>query len=478
MAAWGLFDNVFSVITSMLFGLLVITTIVVVVLDNRNPFKTLAWILVLVFLPVIGLIFYFFFGRDTRKEKLISRKGFERLSKYPMMEFQQQKAIKVSSEQHQLMRFCFQVNKALPFDGNAIEIFSDGYAMLQALMKAIVGAKHHIHMQFYIFENDAVGRMVRDALIAKAQDGVEVRLLYDDVGCWKVPHLFYDEMREAGVEVRSFLKVRFPRFTSKINYRNHRKLVVVDGQVGFIGGMNIAMRYLKGVEWGVWRDTFMQVHGKAVYGLQTSFLTDWYATDHSLITSSCYFPEMDSCGDSLIQIVTADPIGKWRDVMQGLLLAITSARRYFYIQSPYFLPTEPILLALKTASLSGVDVRIMIPERADASLVHCATLSYLTELLEAGIKVYMYQKGFLHSKLWVCDDVFSSVGSTNMDFRSFEHNFEINAFMYDEASARLLKEIFLSDQKDAELLQNRSWSMRPWYQKVIESIIRLFAPLF
>lgn len=333
-------------------------------------------------------------------------------------------------------------------------------------------------MQFYIFENDAVGRMVRDALIAKAQDGVEVRLLYDDVGCWKVPHLFYDEMREAGVEVRSFLKVRFPRFTSKINYRNHRKLVVVDGQVGFIGGMNIALRYLKGVDWGVWRDTFMQVHGKAVYGLQTSFLTDWYATDHSLITSSCYFPEMDSCGDSLIQIVTADPIGKWRDVMQGLLLAITSARRYFYIQSPYFLPTEPILLALKTASLSGVDVRIMIPERADASLVHCATLSYLTELLEAGIKVYMYQKGFLHSKLWVCDDVFSSVGSTNMDFRSFEHNFEINAFMYDEASARLLKEIFLSDQKDAELLQNRSWSMRPWYQKVIESIIRLFAPLF
>ena len=187
---------------------------------------------------------------------------------------------------------------------------------------------------------------------------------------------------------------------------------------------------------------------------------------------------MDVYGDSLIQVVTADPIGKWRDIMQGLLLAITSARRYFYIQSPYFLPTEPILLALKTASLAGVDVRIMIPERADASLVHYGTLSYLSELMEAGVKVYMYRKGFLHSKLLVCDDVFSSVGSTNMDFRSFEHNFEVNAFMYDEVSARLLKEIFLSDQKDAELLQYRSWSMRPWYQKVMESIIRLFAPLF
>ena len=477
MIAWRLFDSMFSTLVSSLFMLMVVITIVVVVLENRNPFKTLAWVLVLVFLPVVGLIFYFFFGRDTRKEKLIGRKGFERLSKYPMMEFQQQKAFKVSSEQHQLMRFCFQVNRALPFDGNAIEVYSDGYAMLQALMKTIVGARHHIHMQFYIFEDDAVGRMVRDALATKAQEGVEVRLLYDDVGCWKVSHLFYDEMREAGIEVRAFLKVRFPRFTSKVNYRNHRKLVIVDGKVGFVGGMNIALRYLRGVEWGIWRDAFMKVHGKAVYGLQTSFLTDWYATDHSLITSSSYFPEMDVYGHSLMQVVTADPIGKWRDVMQGLLLAITSARKYFYIQTPYFLPTESILLALKTAALAGVDVRVMIPERADATLVHYGTLSYLSGLMEAGVKVYMYKQGFLHSKLLVCDDAFSSIGSTNMDFRSFEHNFEINAFMYDEASAKLLKEVFLSDQKDAELLQSRSWSMRPWYQKVIESVIRLFAPL-
>ena len=477
MIVWGLFDNVFSTVISLLFLFTVVSTIIVIIMDNRNPFKTLSWVMVLVFLPVLGLVLYYFFGRDTRKEKLISRKGFERLSKHPMHEFQRQKSLLVSEGQSQLMRFCHQVNGSLPFDGNSIQVYSDGYAMLAAVLKSISQAKYHIHIQFYIFEDDAVGHLVRDALMDKAREGVEVRVLYDDVGCWKVSHLFYDEMREAGIEVRGFLKVRFPRFTSKVNYRNHRKVIVIDGKVGFIGGMNIALRYLKGVSWGIWKDTFMQVDGKAVYGLQTAFLTDWYATDHSLITSSAYFPEMDAYGDSLMQIVTSDPIGKWHDIMQGLLLAITSAVRSIYIQTPYLLPTEPVLLALKTAALSGIDVRVMIPYKADAKLVHWGTKSYLEELMEAGVKIYLYKKGFLHSKLMVCDDAFSTIGSTNMDFRSFEHNFEINAFMYDCTSALILKEIFLSDLKDAELLHLKEWRMRPWYQKVMESVIRLFAPL-
>ena len=478
MLVWGLFDSVFSTVVSLLFLLAIFATIVVVVMDNRNPFKTLAWVLVLVFLPVVGLVLYYFFGQDTRKERLISKKGFKRLTKYPMLEFQMQEAFQTSDEkQHQLTRFFQRVNLALPFEGNSIKVFQDGYSMLQALLAVIASAKHHIHVEFYIFEDDAVGRLVKDVLIDKAREGVEVRVLYDDVGCWKVPHLFYDEMREAGIEVRGFLKVRFPRFTGKINYRNHRKLVIVDGQVGFIGGMNLADRYLKGVSWGVWKDIMMQVEGKAVYGLQTAFLTDWYATDHSLITSSSYFPPIDGKGNSLMQIVTSDPVGEWRDIMQGLLLAITSAQKYFYVQTPYLLPTESILLALKTIAVAGVDVRIMIPERSDSQMVHRGTLSYLEELMKAGVKIYMYQKGFLHSKLIVSDDCLSTVGSTNMDFRSFEHNFEVNAFMYDEASALMLKEIFLSDQKDARLLQLKSWSMRPWYQKVKESVIRLFAPL-
>ena len=474
----GLFDSVFSTAVSLLFFLTVVATVIVVILDNRNPFKTLVWVLVLIFLPVVGLILYFFFGQDTRKEKLISKKGFERLSKYPMMEFQEQESFPVSKlESHSVVRFFQRINKALPFEGNGMDICSDGYTMIQSLLKAIDRAKHHIHIQFYIFEDDAVGRLVRDALMDKAREGIEIRVLYDDVGCWKVPHAFYDEMREVGIETRSFLKVRFPRFTSKVNYRNHRKVVIIDGEIGFIGGMNIAERYLKGVSWGVWKDVMIRIEGKAVYGLQTSFLVDWYATDHSLITSSRYFPKMEDKGRYLIQIVTSDPVGKWKDIMQGLLLVIASARKYIYIQTPYLLPTESILVALKTAALAGVDVRIMIPERSDSRLVHWGTKSYLAELMEAGVKIYCYQKGFLHSKLVVSDDSLATVGSTNMDFRSFEHNFEVNAFMYDRISVLMLKDVFLSDQKDARLIQQKTWRVRPWSQKVKESIIRLLAPL-
>ncbi len=477
MIEWGIFNDIFAVAFNVLYFVIIIGTIIVVILDNRNPVKTMAWVLVLFFLPVVGLAFYFFFGRSTRKEKLISKKGYTRLIKRPMAEYQAQKAFKYPEDQHQLMRFFRKINNALPFEGNKIEVYTDGLSMLQSLIKEISKAQHHIHLQFYIFEDDSVGRLLRDLLMDKARQGVEVRLLYDDVGCWRVPHAFYEEMRGAGIEARSFLKVRFPLFTSKVNYRNHRKIVVIDGRVAFTGGMNIALRYMRGFSWGIWRDTHIKIEGKAVYGLQTSFLTDWYVVDRTLITSSRYFPEVEACGNALIQIVTSDPVGEWRDIMQGLLIAISSSRKYFYIQTPYLLPTEPILLALKTAALAGVDIRIMIPERADTWLTHLGSLSYLDDMMRAGVKIYLYQKGFLHSKLMVSDDTLSTVGSTNMDFRSFEHNFEVNAFMYDTASALALKEIFLQDQKDAILLQQKTWMKRPWYQKAKESIVRLLAPL-
>ena len=474
---WIHADSLFSALLSFCMLLTVVTTIVVIVLDNRNPVKTLSWVLVLIFLPVVGLVLYFFFGQDRRKERLINKKGYAQLMKYPIACYQQQKELPCPEEYSPLIQFFRNANGALPFDGNEVCVYSDGYGMIADLLRAISGARHHIHLQSYIFEDDAIGRLVRDALADKARKGVEVRVLYDDVGCWKVDHLFYDAMREVGIEVRSFLKVRFPRFTSKVNYRNHRKLVIVDGIAGFVGGMNLAERYVKGVSWGIWRDAMMKVEGKGVYGLQTAFLTDWYATDHSLLTSSCYFPEMADCGRNLVQVVTADPIGKWRDIMQGLLLATASSRNYFYVQTPYLLPTEPVLLALKTAALSGVDVRLMVPKRGDSKWIHWGTMSYFEELMEAGVKIYRYNKGFLHSKLWVSDDCFFSIGSTNMDFRSFEHNFEVNAFVYNSASAMEVKQLFLSDQKDAELLLLKEWRMRPWSRKIMESVIRLLSPL-
>ncbi len=461
----------------ILYLAVIVTTIFVVILDNRNPVKTMAWILILFFLPLVGLVLYFFFGRSTRKERLISKKGYSRLNKRPMAEYQAQESCYDLSNKNPLISFFRKINNALPFDGNRVDVYTDGYSMLQALMHEISLAKHHIHLQFYIFEDDPVGRLLRDLLIDKAREGVKVRLLYDDVGCWKVNPLFYDEMMCEGIEVQSFLKVRFPRFTSKVNYRNHRKIVVIDGKVGFIGGMNIAVRYLRGLPWGIWRDTQVRIRGKAVYGLQTSFLADWYVVDRTLLTSSEYFPKMEQEGNVVAQIVTSEPVGEWHDIMQGLIKASCSSRRYFYIETPYLLPTEEVVVALQTAALAGVDVRIMLPKRADTYLTHKGSLSYLDELMRAGVKVYLYRKGFLHSKLWVSDDELSSVGSTNMDFRSFEHNFEANAFFYDAGMALYLKEVFLADQKHSQLLSRKLWSQRSWKNKLTESVVRLLAPL-
>lgn len=455
----------------------ILFTIVIVLLDNRNPVKTMAWVLVLVFLPVVGLAFYFFFGRNTRKERLISKKGFSRLSKRPMAEYQAQEALGDFTGRNQLIPFFHRVSNALPFEGNDVQVFTDGYSMYQELFRRIAKAKHHIHLEFYIFENDAVGRLLRDLLIDKAREGVSVRLLYDDVGCWDVNPMFYDEMLCEGIEVRSFLKVRFPQFTSKVNYRNHRKLAIIDGKVGFIGGMNIALRYLKGVPWGVWRDTHICLNGKAVYGIQTAFLTDWFAVDRTLLTSAQYFPKMDSVGTSVAQIVTSDPVGEWHDIMLGLVKAISCAQRYIYVETPYFLPTEQVMAAFQTAALSGVDVRLMIPKKADAFITHKGTMSYLDELMKSGVKVYFYRAGFLHSKLWVADDEWASVGSTNLDFRSFEHNFEANAFFYDEKTVCTMKEIFLEDMKKCMTLSQKIWDKRSFKNKIVESVVRLLAPL-
>lgn len=455
----------------------ILFTIVIVLLDNRNPVKTMAWILVLVFLPVVGLAFYFFFGRNTRKERLISKKGFSRLSKRPMAEYQAQEALGDFTGRNQLIPFFHRVSNALPFEGNDVQVFTDGYSMYQELFRRIAKAKHHIHLEFYIFENDAVGRLLRDLLIDKAREGVSVRLLYDDVGCWDVNPMFYDEMLCEGIEVRSFLKVRFPQFTSKVNYRNHRKLAIIDGKVGFIGGMNIALRYLKGVPWGVWRDTHICLKGKAVYGIQTAFLTDWFAVDRTLLTSAQYFPKMDTVGTSVAQIVTSDPVGEWHDIMLGLVKAISCAQRYIYVETPYFLPTEQVMAAFQTAALSGVDVRLMIPKKADAFITHKGTMSYLDELMKSGVKVYFYRAGFLHSKLWVADDEWASVGSTNLDFRSFEHNFEANAFFYDEKTVCAMKEIFLEDMKKCMTLSQKIWDKRSFKNKIVESVVRLLAPL-
>ena len=457
--------------------IIIIGTILVIVMDNRNPVKTLAWILVLIFLPVVGLVFYFFFGRSQRHERIIGKKVYGHLMKKPIAEYLAQPAARLPEDYKRIIDLFHNVNQSLPFEGNSIETFTSGDSFIQALLRELQQARQHIHIESYIFEDDAIGRMVRDVLIEKSRSGVEVRVIYDDVGCWHVPNRFFERMREAGIEVRSFLKVRFPHFTNKVNYRNHRKIIVIDGRAGFVGGMNLAERYVRGFSWGIWRDTHLMLKGKAVHGLQTAFLLDWYFVDRTLISAAKYFPKLDNPGTSLVQIVTSEPVGPWREIMQGLVKAVSEARKYFYIQTPYFLPTESMLVAMQTAALSGVDVRLMLPRRADNRLTHLASCSYLADVLRAGVKVYLYQKGFLHSKLMVSDDLLSTVGSTNMDFRSFEHNFEVNAFIYDTETALQMREIFLQDQRDCLPVSLKNWEKRSRSRKVAESTVRLLSPL-
>ena len=475
---WNLLIEKLATITfDTVLWIIIIGTILVIVMDNRNPVKTLAWILVLIFLPVVGLVFYFFFGRSQRHERIIGKKIYGHLMKKPIAEYLSQPAARLPEGYKRIIDLFHNVNQSLPFEGNSIETFTSGDSFIQALLRELQQARQHIHIESYIFEDDAVGRMVRDVLIEKSRSGVEVRVIYDDVGCWHVPNRFFERMREAGIEVRSFLKVRFPHFTNKVNYRNHRKIIVIDGRAGFVGGMNLAERYVRGFSWGIWRDTQLMLKGKAVHGLQTAFLQDWYFVDRTLISAAKYFPKLDNPGSSLVQIVTSEPVGPWREIMQGLVKAVSEARKYFYIQTPYFLPTEPMLVAIQTAALSGVDVRLMLPCRADSRLTHLASCSYLADVLRAGVKVYLYQKGFLHSKLMVSDDLLSTVGSTNMDFRSFEHNFEVNAFIYDTETALQMREIFLQDQRDCLPVSLKNWEKRSRSRKVAESTVRLLAPL-
>ena len=457
----------------------IIMVMVRVLMDNRQPAKTMAWMLVLTFIPMLGIILYFFFGQTTRKERKIWQYSMDQLTKHSMLEFVEQKRLHLPNEYRELINLFMNQNWVLPFKNNEIEIYTSGYEFFPSLLMEIGKAEHHIHLDTFIIASDSLGQIVADALIDKARQGVEVRVIYDDVGSWKTKNRFFDRMRAEGIKVYAFMPVRFPVFTSKVNYRNHRKICVIDGEVGFIGGMNIANRYVKGIKKLAWRDTHVKITGAAVYGLQRAFLVDWFFVSRELITNHVYYPVSKVTeNDSLIQIVTSSPTSLWPEIEQGYVRVLTSAKQYVYMETPYFLPTDPILFAMRTAALSGVDVRLMIPYETDTKIVEWASRTYVLATVKAGVKVYLYKAGFNHSKLLVADDSIATIGSTNVDFRSFENDFEANAFFYDKKIALEVKDIFLKDQEESVALEDvRNLTHRSFLQRLWESIIRLLSPL-
>lgn len=469
----------FTIIVIILYIYTIISTISVLLLENRNPIKSISWVLVLLFIPGLGVLLYLLLGQDFRKKKIISKKSIKRVNQHSMTPFDvaMLDEYELESKRLNLIKLLYTNSDARTYSNNKIEILSDGKETFDSMFEAIRNAKSHIHVEFFIFGNDKISNLLRELLIEKAQQGVRVRMIYDYWGSFFLSRMYLQTLRESGVYIRPFLPLSLRMGRSKINYRNHRKLLIVDGEVGFTGGLNVADRYIFGNSLGFWRDTFVRFEGAVVHGLQQLFLMDWYFVEQKLITDSRYYPQPLEYNKNLIQIVSSGPDADWESIMQGIASAIMTATKYVYIHTPYFIPNDVIETCIQMSSMSGVDIRLMIPERSDSRLSDACTSSYLGKVLDAGVKVYSYRKGFLHSKAIVIDDLISIVGSANLDERSFNQNFEANAFIYEEDTACKLKLLFERDMVNCVQITLDVWNARTKRQKFKESFARLFSPL-
>lgn len=473
-------------LVTILYFLTVVFIAILIILENRNPEKTISWILILVLLPFVGIVVYLFFGQEYRKTKMYSRKGLkdleklrnltlEQLDNLPANQFQISKKL---YSKKRMMNLLLSNSNAILTNNNEIQILRNGAETFPEIFRVMEQARHHIHLEYYIIENDRIGNYLRELLIRKAGEGVEVRLIFDDVGSWELKKKFIRSMSDAGVKVDCFMKVRFPMLTSRVNYRNHRKILVVDGETAFVGGLNFADRYQDGVPGiGPWRDTHLKVIGGGATALQIIFMADWYFVSKEVLKGEDYFKPFESGEGKLVQMTASGPDSDWESIGQAYFAAIASATDYVYISTPYLMPTDDIVTALKTSALGGIDVRIIVPGLSDAITPKWGTNSYIEELLEAGVKIYFYKAGFTHSKVIIADGVFSSVGTANLDFRSLETNFEVNAMIYDEEIAGILASQFLDDQEKSELIILEEWRNRPRMNKIKESFARIISPM-
>lgn len=443
-----------------------------ILMENRNPVKTLGWIMIMILLPIVGIILYVFLGQDLRRKKIINNKlRFPNVNISARYCDDPERFGKVASLLTETAGACLS-------DDNKVDVFTTGADAFKSLYNDIEQAKEHIHVEFYIIENDKLGNRFRELLERKAREGVRVRVIYDYLGAWKLPIAWRMSLKNAGAFIHPFLAAdNIFKFTL-LNYRNHRKLVVVDGRVAYTGGMNLAERYRWGNRLGLWRDTFVRVEGPAVHSMQYSFLVDWSFVDGKVVTDKKYYPEVPCFEDGeKVQVVTSGPDSDWRNVMQGIVAAVSKAEKEILIHTPYYMPPEPVMNALESAALSGVRVRVMIPERNDSKIVAAAGRSYIESLLRAGVEVYYYQHNFLHSKAIVVDGYLSIVGTANMDTRSYEQNFEIAAFVYGEKTAKCLVEGFDRDMESSRQLNVNLWRHRKWHKRCVESLARLISPL-
>ncbi|MCM1354932.1 MAG: cardiolipin synthase [Staphylococcus sp.] len=460
---------------------LILCVIGFVISENRNPLKTLGWVTALLLFPVGGIILYFVFGRSIRNVRMISRRNRRKLLRHevsqPLPKFDRS----ISDENKQRIRLAYSIGGANLYIGNNIELFTDGERHFCELFDDLRNAKDYINLQFYIIACDPLGRRLRDILIERARAGVRVRVIYDYIGSFDARrHDFFQRMKENGVEVHSFFRLSFPSHVNRLNWRNHRKVVVIDGKIGYIGGMNVAERYVSGIGGAKWRDTAARVTGPCVAALQYHFAVDWKFMGHDLLCDSVggRSPRLgDIVAGVPIQVLASGPNDRWGNMTLLFYKAISTAKKRVWLQTPYFLPSEGLMKSLESAALAGVDVRVMIPSHSDSSVLTYASHSYIEECLLAGIKVYLYKAGMLHAKVLIVDDDFSTLGSTNFDFRSLEHNFEENLVMYSpEINSRLMHS-FIEDAQECVKLKLTDWNKRNRRRRAKESLCRILSPI-
>lgn len=472
-----------TLIPIWLYIIYIVVSILIITLERRRPEKTIAWLLVFILLPPIGLLLYMFLGRNWKKHKL--NDDFS-----PFVRDLINRVInRIENPEYIPLIELLAKNSDSPlFVDNDITIFNDGTEKFQALKAAIKKAKHHIHLEYYIVKSDVIGNEIKDLLIEKANEGVRVKFILDRVGSIKIKKSYIQELKAAGVDVVQysyFLAPLLRMINTQINYRNHRKIVVIDGKIGFVGGINIGDEYLGKGKLGYWRDTHLMVNGDFALGLQAVFLDDYFTIkkvngDFFFETEDFkhYFPEPKKSKGQIMQLIKSGPDSEYPAIMQGVLKMITMAEKHIYISTPYFVPTESIMEALKMASLSGIDVRILFPGKYDHAAVYYASRTYLLELLKCGAKVNFYNsKSFIHAKVMTIDGKIATVGTANMDIRSYELNYEINAVIYDDNKTKELEEQFFEDLESSTEITLSDYENTPKHIRALESLARVFSSL-
>lgn len=458
---------------------------IVILLENKNPSKTMSWLMVLFLFPVFGFIFYVLFGRSisyrfrTRRKRMRDNNRLIRAADIQREMVDYVDLFHDESKLNSKLLNLLLKNSDTPFTiNNKVEVLTDGEATFDKIISQLKLASDHIHMEYFIIRDDEIGGKIKDILIEKSKSGVRVRLVYDSVGSWKLGASYINALKEAGVEVYSFFPVAIPFISRELNYRNHRKIIVIDGKVGFVGGLNIGDEYLgKNKNLGFWRDTHLMLCGDSVYSLQQIFINDWLQASKENIDDDKYFPRQSPQGEVVAQVTSSGPDSNWQAILQAYFTMISTAEERVWITSPYLVPDESLKMALITAALSGIDVRIIIPNKADHFFVYWASRDNIEDLLEAGVKIYTYNKGFVHSKILLVDSMAASVGTANLDIRSLQINFEVNAFIYDSYVVKRLEKDFVRDMVNSEEIIYSKFVDRHIGYKFLESIGRLVSPL-